>query len=54
MAMKKKFYAVRTKCDPEDHEEENDIVKQKDVKEFRQHGCETEVFLTSKMGGVDN
>lgn len=35
MAMKKKVYGVRTKCDPGDQEDENDKIKNNDVNEFR-------------------
>ena len=54
MAMKKKIYGVRTRCDPGDNEEENDKIRREDIKNFKEHGCTTEVFLTSKHGGVDN
>ena len=53
-AMRKKFYGVRTKCDPDDDPEENEDVRRKDQECLRLLGSPTEVFLTSKKGGADN
>lgn len=53
-AMRKKFYMVRTKCDPDDNPSENESIRAKDIKDMKDYGYEVEVFLTSKMGGVDN
>lgn len=54
MAMRKKFYAVRTKVDPDDNPSENESVREKDMAALQHFGCPTKVFLTSKKGGVDN
>ena len=50
--MRKKVYGVRTKCDDKDEEDEK--IKQQDIEDFKEHGCVTEVFFTSKNGGADN
>lgn len=52
--MKKKFYGVRTKADPDDDPGENEMVRAKDIADLKKLGCETRVFLTSKKGGMDN
>jgi hypothetical protein len=54
LAMNKKIYAVRTKCDPDESPEENDTVRASDLAQLKKIGCNSMVFLTSKKGGVDN
>lgn len=39
MAMRKKFYGVRTKCDPGNDEQENDQVRQQDIDNINQYEC---------------
>ena len=54
MAMKKKIYLVRTKCDPDDEPAENQKVKAQDYGALSKIGLKTKIYLTSKKGGEDN
>ena len=55
LAMNKEIYGVRTKCDPDDDEEENQELKVKDTKCFIKAGLKKPViFFTSKKGAKDN
>ena len=53
-AMRKTFYVVRTKCDPDDDPAENPKVRAADKTKFQSLGYTGEIFLTSKKGGEDN
>ena len=54
MAMDKKIYLVRTKCDPDDNSEENQEVKTSDYRALSKIGLQTKIYFTSKKGGEDN
>ena len=54
MAMKKKIYLVRTKCDPDDESAETQEVKAQDYAALSKIGLQTKIYFTSKKGGEDN
>ncbi len=48
LAMKKNLYFVRTKCDPDENPDENDLVRAADYKEINKYGIkDTQLFLTT-------
>ena len=54
VAMKKKIYLVRTKCDPDDEPAENQELKAQDYKALSKIGLQTKIYFTSKKRGEDN